>query len=142
MDILPTVTFQRATVHDLASVVRLWPYDPIADVLKRLNARTRWVALAYCDQALAAGGELARCGRIVEIANVVVLPEWRQRGIGRALVTHLCDIARQQRIHTVRLTVEPANAPAVRLYTACGFHRVSTLALTPDHPLLIMEKRL
>ncbi len=142
MDTLPTVTFQRATAHDVASVVRLWPHDPHADAHRRLNERARWVALAYCDRALAAGGELARCGRRVEIANVVVLPEWRRRGVGRALVTHLCDMARRQRIHTVQLTVDSANVPAVRLYAACGFNTVGTLALTPEHSLLIMEKRL
>ena len=51
-----------------------------------------------------------------------VTPPARGQGAGRALVTAVLDAARS-RPHTrlVQLTVTEGNAPALALYTACGF---------------------
>lgn len=141
METVPTLTFRRAGADDLAAVCALWPDYNATDHHTRLTQRTRWIVLAHSAAALAAGGELVRTGRTVEIANVIVLPAWRRRGVGGALVAHLCDLARHIRARRVQLTVDPSNLPALRLYAACGFHPVGTLALTASH-LLIMEKRL
>lgn len=140
MNSLPTVTFRRATVDDLALMRRLWPHCPPEEACARLCQRTRWVALGHCEGALVASGELIRCGRTVEIANVLVLPQWRRRGIGRALVTHLCDLARRQRVKRVQLTVDPANTAALALYAQAGFVAVGSLELPSAHPLILMER--
>ncbi len=142
METVPTLTFRRASADDLAEVCALWSGQTPEQHRAWLAQRWRWIALGYCADELVAGGELARCGHAVEIANVMVNPAWRGRGIGRALIMHLCAVARDLRVHAVQLTVEPENAPALRLYTACGFETIRTLTVDSSHHLLIMEKRL
>lgn len=54
--------------------------------------------------------------------GMYVLPECRGRGIGRAVVRAVLDAAEAHAgIGVVQLTVTESNAPAVGLYTACGF---------------------
>lgn len=142
METVPTLTFRRATADDLASVSVLWPDHTVEANRAWLAQRWRWIVLGLCADELVAGGELARFGPAVEIANVMVRPAWRRRGIGRALIDHLCDVARDLRIRVVRLTVEPENAPALHLYTACGFEPIRTLTFESSNHLLMMEKRL
>ncbi len=57
-------------------------------------------------------------GRIVRMS---VKRGHRRQGIGRALVTHLLDAARQQGFTQVRVSTEPDWHAAIRLYTQCGF---------------------
>jgi ribosomal protein S18 acetylase RimI-like enzyme len=49
-------------------------------------------------------------------------PEWRNRGIGRALVEHVLDEARRRKLRQVFLEVRVDN-PARRLYHRIGFRR-------------------
>lgn len=141
MSILPTAAFRRATPADLDAVRTLWPHLTLQEAHQRLSQRHRWIALGAWDGAWVAGGELVRCGRIVEIANVIVLPDWRRRGLGTALIDHLCAVARRLRVRRVQLTVDRANPAAVRLYTRAGFAAVGTLE-TLSSALLVMEKPL
>jgi predicted GNAT family N-acyltransferase len=52
-----------------------------------------------CRHAIAedAGGNAVGCGRLLEdghIGRLVVLPSWRGRGVGAALLCHLVELAR------------------------------------------------
>jgi GNAT superfamily N-acetyltransferase len=68
------------------------------------------------------------------IRRVYVRPAWRNRGIGRALVTALVDEARTH-FTCVRLRAE--NAGAARLYQSMGFVPIES----PDAShLLVFEK--
>lgn len=57
-------------------------------------------------------------GRIVRMS---VKRDHRRQGIGRALVTHLLDVARRQGFTQVRVSTEPDWHAAIKLYTQCGF---------------------
>ncbi len=52
-----------------------------------------------------------------------VVPAWRGRGVGGALLDALVDAARDAGSVALSLSVEPDN-PARRLYERLGFHRV------------------
>jgi ribosomal protein S18 acetylase RimI-like enzyme len=59
------------------------------------------------------------------LANVVVHPEFRRRGIGRELVEACLRLAGQRGIQTLILQVNTDNPTAERLYLRLGFRRLS-----------------
>lgn len=59
-----------------------------------------------------------------EVARVLVAPDHRGQGVGRALVLALADVAQRYK-PSVALRVAPDNAQAIRAYAAAGFARVT-----------------
>jgi len=55
------------------------------------------------------------------ISDLVVLPEYRRRGIGRALLEQAETVARESGAPILRVGVLARNATAVRLYRTTGF---------------------
>lgn len=55
------------------------------------------------------------------LANVAVHPDYRGRGIGRALTSAGIDFARSRNAHAVWLHVRDHNGPAVYIYQSLGF---------------------
>lgn len=69
-------------------------------------------ALAVDDDGRPVGtGRLTRDGRIGRMA---VLPDWRDRGVGRAILVHLMDRAREAAMSEILLNAQ---------VTAIGFYR-------------------
>ncbi len=60
------------------------------------------------------------------MANVVVLPEYRGRGIGADLVRASIDLVRKQRGEKIILQVDEGNAVAQKLYAGLGFKPLTT----------------
>ena len=58
------------------------------------------------------------------LLNVCVREEFRNRGFGRALLTHLLGLATGAGAAVVFLEVRPANTGAIRLYEALGFQQI------------------
>ena len=58
--------------------------------------------------------------------SVAVLPEFRGKGVGRALVNAFCDRSFALGHRRVGLIVDRENPMAERLYTSLGFERVGT----------------
>ena len=58
------------------------------------------------------------------IGNVAVLPAWRRRGIGDALLDRAECFARERTLAFLTLEVRAANTPAIALYEKHGFRRV------------------
>ncbi len=76
-----------------------------------------------CHHALAltANGEAIGCGRITpdgHIGRVAVLPEWRMKHIGTAILELLVDYARTQSYPQVELN---AQVQAIQIYKKFGF---------------------
>ena len=109
------------------------PGDPVL--------RTRWL-----DRVLAAGHHLVveRAGRVLghgmllpfgdgraELANFLH-QSIRDRGIGTALNRALLDVARENGIRGIWLSVEPSNRRAVRSYEKVGFRRRAVTAWSPE----------
>jgi ribosomal protein S18 acetylase RimI-like enzyme len=57
----------------------------------------------------------------VELARIIVDPDRRRAGLGRALVTRLVETARATGLRDCFLRVAPDNTAASRLYRSCGF---------------------
>ncbi len=58
----------------------------------------------------------------VHVLNVATDPELRRRGAGRALMTHLLDLARSRDVRHMLLEVRRSNAAAIALYRGLGFY--------------------
>ena len=56
-----------------------------------------------------------------EIVNVCVMPELRDKGIGRALTKCAIDFNRENNGSRVMLEVRKSNTPAIKLYESLGF---------------------
>jgi mycothiol synthase len=57
----------------------------------------------------------------IELVYLGVSPNWRGRGIAKALLTHGLGLARQHHANEIILAVDRDNAPAVRLYQSLQF---------------------
>jgi ribosomal protein S18 acetylase RimI-like enzyme len=55
------------------------------------------------------------------VRDIQVAPAWRGRGVGRTLMRHALDFARECRAGHVWLEVSNINVPAVRAYQRMGF---------------------
>jgi ribosomal protein S18 acetylase RimI-like enzyme len=82
---------------------------------------------AFCDGVLAGVAGVAREQRVknrhrATVFGMCVAPEFRRRGIARALIRHVVDSARQDPVlEQLVLTVTHSNEPARSLYESEGF---------------------
>lgn len=65
-------------------------------------------------------------GRFI-VANVAVHPDFRRRGIARALMEAVLDTVESHGAHVVVLQVRHDNDGAIRLYRSLGFHVVGSM---------------
>jgi ribosomal protein S18 acetylase RimI-like enzyme len=75
-------------------------------------------------------------GRVGAIQNLGVVPAWRGRGLGRALLLRALHGFRQAGLVRAQLEVTAGNAAAIRLYRRLGFRRSRTLYKAVPRPLL------
>jgi [ribosomal protein S18]-alanine N-acetyltransferase len=103
-----------------------FPEDPWdAAALERILALSGGFGYLAWQEGAPAGFILARdLGGEVEILSLGVLPGWRRRGIGRALLDSAVAEAERRRAGSLVLEVASENAPARELYAACGFVQV------------------
>jgi ribosomal protein S18 acetylase RimI-like enzyme len=70
---------------------------------------------------------IARRGWTSRLAGMSIVPEARRQGVGRQAMAKLLAEARERGDRRMVFEVIEQNAPAVRLYEACGFYRVRRL---------------
>jgi len=107
--------------HGYASEARLIGIDALPaqhETVDDLRAEMLWVAE---DDGTPAGLLGLEDGGDLAIARLVVAPQSRRRGIGRALARHALALAGDR---AVRVGTAAANLPALALYESLGFERV------------------
>lgn len=55
------------------------------------------------------------------ISDLWVHPNHQGRGVGKALLLHLCALMKAEGLETARLDTHAKNSGAIRLYERCGF---------------------
>lgn len=90
--------------------------DERAELLSEFDGeRCRGFVAFYCNDAVS---------QRAFITLVVVAPEDRSTGLGRAMVTRVLDLCRQRGFATCRLEVRGDNVAALAMYQALGFATV------------------
>jgi GNAT superfamily N-acetyltransferase len=67
-----------------------------------------------------------------EIEPVIVVPEARGTGVGRRLVEHVLDVARELGARDVAISAVGRNAEAIRFYHQMGFDTIGYVELFRD----------
>ena len=141
------VAIEQATLRDLGALRRLeqvsFPKDawPLLDLIGVLTFGGVVRLKAVCDQQMVGfiAGDVRRMEGMTWIATLAVLPEYRGRGIGAALLQR-CEA--QIPVSRIRLCVRPSNEVAIRLYERFGYSKVGewTKYYQDGEPALVMEK--
>lgn len=144
-----TLTLRRATPKDAADFARINNHPDVMPQLMQLpyGSEERWrQILTENDQpgchaivlvAERGGSIVGNAGlhpaeqrarrRHTAALGIVVAPQAQGQGVGRTLLTALCDYAdRWAQILRIELTVYADNERAIRLYRSCGFEHEGT----------------
>lgn len=85
-------------------------------------------------------GQLAACGGVKlfpdygEVKRMYVRPQFRGKGLGKAILNRLADHARANRINTLRLETGIYQIEAIGLYDGWGFQRRGPFGEYQDDP--------
>jgi len=144
----PSFEIAPAGLHDLGDVRKVeqacfaedaWPLLDLIAVLS-LPGTVRLKVIAEGHMVAFAAAELRSLESLGWVTTIGVLPEYRQRGIGKALLA-ACE--KQAGFPRVRLCVRKSNQPAIHMYEQAGYQLVD---IWPRYYLggedaLVMEKK-
>ncbi len=131
-----TAVLRQMTVDDLPAVMAIeravFPSDAWSEGMMRGELadqpRSRHYLVAVEDGEH--GGEITGYAGIAaaadqaDVQTIVVRPDRRRRGIGRALLTELMAEAARRGAREIFLEVRADNTPAQVMYERFGFHRI------------------
>jgi N-alpha-acetyltransferase 10/11 len=142
-------TIEQATWHDLNALRHVekicfpkdaWPLFDLIGILTFPNI-VRLKAVADGQMVGFVAGEIKHSERLAWIATIGVLPEFRGRGLGSALL-RACE--EKLDVPVVRLVVRASNATAIRLYERFGYAMLGRWRkyYSDGEDGTVMEKRL
>lgn len=97
------------------------------------------IFLAFDRNRVAGKISYTNDGKAVNISGLIVLPEWRGKGIGKWLSKYVIDLFPKIKVFT--LTVHPENQYAIKIYKKLGFENTKLLnnPYGDGEPRLLME---
>ena len=129
---------REMTVDDLGCVIDIeiaayehpWTMGIFRDCLR--VGYSCWVC--QLDEAIIGYGIVMLSGAEAHVLNLCVHPDFQSRGIGRLMLNHLTQIARESGADTILLEVRQSNIIAIQLYLSAEFHELGVRAgYYPDH---------
>ena len=105
-----------------------WPTSSLSTIEERIiefvKAQTRkrtWPRVVRCIDEVIGFGQLLHWGQGYEIADLMITPTWRGKGVGTALIKEFLRIAYAQDADIVEIGVAHNNPRALALYQRLGF---------------------
>ena len=109
-----------------------WPESILQQELE--NPLSLWLCAMDGDTVAGYIGSQTVLGES-DMMNLAVRPDYRRRGIGRALVLELCGALKKQMLASaLTLEVRDSNAPAAALYASLGFEQIGLRKNYYQHP--------
>jgi len=102
------------------------------EYLTRLDLAGIWVAEHRDDGVVGLVGLVLSGLRAGVVEPLVVAQDWRDRGIGRALLQHAATEARRRELTQVSISPDSRNVEAIRCLHAAGYDVLSSITLTMD----------
>ncbi len=142
-----TVSINLATVNDIADIANIeklsfscpWSENSIRE---SMQAGTAFYVARVDDTVAGYIGLSKICGEGY-ITNIAVLPDYRHKGIGTALLKYVINDNESQ-LEFISLEVRVSNKPAISLYEKFGFENVGLrkrFYSNPQEDAIIMTKR-
>ena len=127
------ITYRAANAFDLPVFVSLdkdlFPYSPwsASQYKEEFSSPTRHFVVALNEQQSIIGyaGVFAPGQAEADILTVGVVPEYRGKGIAKALMALLTDWANAQGSTAMMLEVKTDNHEAIRLYESLGYLKLN-----------------
>lgn len=95
------------------------------------------------DDTLMGIGAVKFMDGYAEIKRMFIPPDHRKKGLGKIILEHLEHAAMARGLNCIRLETGVYQDPAIALYEAAGFYKISNFADYQDDPLSVfMEKEL
>lgn len=115
------LTAEYAELAAAAEKISLGSEAWTADAINATLAANGYYFAAFCKNTFL--GHVGFTSVLDEgyITNIVVLPEFRHRGVATALMEHIFGFAVQTDLSFLSLEVRESNSAAIGLYTGLGF---------------------
>ncbi|MBR3150221.1 MAG: ribosomal protein S18-alanine N-acetyltransferase [Eubacterium sp.] len=138
------ISIKEAALCDVADIVKIeqacfstpWTEQGVRESIENENTHL-YIALVDGDAAGYMGVQIFSGEGYV--TNVATLPEYRRKGVAKALI----ERALQNEMDFLTLEVRESNAPAISLYESMGFERVGVrphFYRNPDENAVLMTK--
>ena len=122
----PDTSDARQLLAELDGYLLALPYPAESrhayPVEKLLREQVAFFVTRYEDEAAGCGG-IKFYSDYGEVKRMYVRPSHRGHGLGKAMLDHLADQARQQNINVLRLETGIYQVEAIGLYERYGFQR-------------------
>ncbi|NUP19068.1 MAG: GNAT family N-acetyltransferase [Streptomyces sp.] len=123
------LTMRGVTEADLPELLRVdeevFPEDPYPYFVLRQHLDVHGDRILVLDDGECLHGYVlfvsTSDGYVSWVLSLAVSADQRGRGLGKRLMLEVLRQLRRERVHEVRLTVEPTNAAAIQLYRSLGF---------------------
>ena len=113
---------RQSMTEQIQGIKRIWPLIRVMQLFSERVRDAMCGFIYYADDKPIGLINFMRQGRDEwAVANVTVLPEYRRRGIARALVQAALDDLRRRKARIIFLDVIAGNLPAFNLYQEMGF---------------------
>lgn len=116
-------TMTRDDISRVAELERMIFSDPWSEKVYRETFELSGVeyVVAVCDDEIIGAAGIRNIVGTGEITNVMIHPRYRNRGIGRKMLTELLERGRDLGVEDYTLEVRASNENAIRLYESMGF---------------------